>query len=82
MRDILAKYFSHHLYLSSHLSLHCCPSIFHKEGMNGGTEQRREEGHFKFSHPDEGKTKESKLEKRKVNDLCCHSCDRTETASA
>ena len=34
--------------------------MFQNAGVNGGTEQRREEGHFMFTHPDERKTKESK----------------------
>lgn len=29
-----------------------------------------------------GRLKETKSEKKRVNDLCCHSCDRTETAFA
>lgn len=65
------------------MHLHSSMSIYLlKAGMNRGVEQKREEGHFRFSHPYERKRKESKSEKRRVNDLCCHSCDRTETASA
>lgn len=50
--------------------------------MNGSTEQRREEGHFKLSHPDERKNKESNSEKSRVNGLYCHLCDHAEASAA